>query len=249
MPAQLQFFDMSVSITPPTGHLEPLPVTLGPNWQPNDIRLVFVSASGAGSTGETNMMMSLNPDPPTSFATAYSRNPGKETHGVYYRRLAPGATDATVYWTKPAGWRHFMFAALTVRGVSPTANPTGGTLTVTHIGAATTATASSVSVPGAGAMVLFAGNVPTPAKIPWPNWAVSLGVPSGWTNLVATDKSGDTFYEYATDPSLIVVGKSFPSAGSTGSVSFPTGQGAPSFAGMYAFLTPAADVSATIGAA
>lgn len=241
---------MAVNNTPPVGHLEPLPVTLGPNWQPNDIRLLFVTASGAGTQNETNDMMSMTPDPPTGFGTVYSRNPGSETHGVYYRRLAAGDTDTSVYWTKPAGWRHFMVATLTVRGVSPTVNPTGGTLTVTHIGAETTATVPSVTVPAAGTMVFFAGNVPAPLTgVPWPNWAVSMGAPSGWTNLVATDKSGETFYQYGTDPSLIVVGKTFASAGSTGSVAFPTAQGSPAFAAMYVFLTPAADVSATIGAA
>jgi hypothetical protein len=74
-------------------------------------------------------------------------------------------------------------------------------------------------------------------------------VPTGWTHLVATDKSGLTFYQYDTSPSLVVAGKAFTTSGSTGSVVFPTAQGAPAFAGLYVFLTPAADVSATIGAA
>lgn len=241
---------MSVSITPPTGHLEPLPVLLGPNWQPNDIRLVFASASGAsGSADETNLMMSMNPDPPTDFTETYARNPGSETHGVYHRRLVSGDTDPSVYWTKPTGWRHFMFAALTVRGVSPTTNPTGGVLTATHIGDAASASVSSVAVPAAGAMVFLLGNVPTPAKSSWPNWAVATGVPVGWAPLVATERSGADFYQYDTGPSLVIVGKTFSGAGSTGPVVFPTAQGSPAFAGLYAFLTPAPDVAVTVGAA
>lgn len=250
MPAQLQFFDMAVSVTPPSGHLEPLPITLGPNWQPNDIRLVLIS--GSGTSGQGPIEMAMNADPPTGFTTAYAPSATRETHGVYYCRLQAGNSDTSVYWAKPSGWRHFMFASLTVRGVSPTANPTAGPLNVTYStgdSTGTTATAASVSVPATGSMVLFVGNVPAPEKTTWPNWAVSMGAPSGWTNLVATDKSGDTFYQYGTDPSLIVVGKSFTGSGSTGSVAFPTAHGSPAFAAMWVHLTPAPDVSATIGAA
>lgn len=250
MPAQLQFFDMAVSTTPPNGHLEPLPLTLGPNWQPNDIRLMLISASGSGS--QSTLMMPMDPDPPTGFAAAYSLNATRETYGAYWRRLAPGATDASVRWPKPPGWRHFMHATLTVRGVSPTTNPTAGPLGVTYTtgdSTGTTAAVSSVSVPSAGTMLLFLGNIAAPSKSPWPQWAVSMGVPTGWTHLVATDKSGDTFYEYGTDPAIVVVGKSFAAAGSTGTVNFPTAHGSPAFAGMWVFLTPGADVSATIAAA
>jgi hypothetical protein len=250
MPTQLQFFDMAVSITPPSGHLEPLPVTLGPNWQPNDIRLMFVSASASAASGaETNVMLSLSPEPPTGFTATYARNPGAETHGVYSRRLAAGDVDTSVYWTKPAGWRHFMFSTITVRGHHPATNPTGGTLRATHVGADTFATISSVTVPAAGAMLFFLGNVPTPHTIPWPTWAVATGVPTGWTHLAATDKSGQDFYQYDTSPSLVVVGKTFTGSGSTGSVVFPTAQGAPAFSGLWAFLTPAPDASAAIVAA
>jgi hypothetical protein len=42
MPATLDFFDMSVSVTAPTGHLEPFLVTLGPNWQPGAHRSTAV---------------------------------------------------------------------------------------------------------------------------------------------------------------------------------------------------------------
>ena len=246
----MEFFDMAVSTAPPTGHLEPLPVTLGPNWQPNDIRLVFVTASGSG--GSTTLMMSMNSNPPTGFSPAYSLNPASETHGVFYRRLAPGDTDTSVSWPKPSGWRHFMMATLTVRGVSPTSNPTAGSLGVTYTtGDSTglTATAGSSSVPGVGAMVLMVGNVPAPEKSTWPNWAVPMGVPTGWKHLVATDKSGSGFYQYDTTPPLVVVGKSFSSAGSTGPVVFPTGHGSPAFAALYCFLPAALDVSAVIGAA
>lgn len=250
MPAQLQFFDMSVSISPPGGHQEPLPVTLGPNWQPGDIRLMFVSGSGSDAGSDTTLEMVMASDPPATFSGAYSLNPGHETHGVYYRRLVSGDTDTSVSWTKPASWRHFMFGLLTVRGVSPTANPTGGSLTVSQVQGDTTATVGSVTVPTGGAVVLFVGTVSLPSGgSGWPAWPVAMGVPTGWTNLVATDKSGDTFYQYDTNPALVMVGKSFAGSGSTGSVVFPTAQGAPAFAGLYVFLTPAADVSATIGAA
>lgn len=249
MPAALQFFDMSVSVTPPSGHLEPLPITLGPNRQPNDVRLMFVSASGSSASAMLEMVM--NSDPPTGFTAAYARNLGQETHGVYYKRLSVGDTDdVTVNWAKPSGWQHFMLSFITVRGLSLTSNPTGGWLRLNQTGGDTTATATSVTVPGAGVMLFMAGSVPSP----WggsvvPAYSVSLGVPTDWTNLVATDKSGANFYENGTDPSIVVVGKAFSGAGSTGSVAFPTSKGTPAFTGLYTFLTPAPDVTAAIAAA
>src|SRR5882724_608986 len=128
---------MSVSVSPPGGHLEPVPITLGPNWEPGDVRLVLASASGS-SGDSTTLMMSMHPDPPTGFTASYSLNPGVETHGVYYRRLTAADTDTLggVYWTKPSGWRHFMLSMMTVRGVSPTTNPSAGPLNnISHIGA------------------------------------------------------------------------------------------------------------------
>lgn len=249
MPAQLQFFDMAVSLTPPGGYTQPLPVTLGPNRQPNDLRVAFIS--GSGSSGGAMLEMQMFPNPPTGFTAAYSLNPGAETHGVYYRRLtASDADTVNVTWDKPTQWQHFMFGTLTARGVSPTSTPTGGSLRITQTQGATTATAASVTVPGAGVMIFFVGTVGNPwATSGEPAWAVSLGAPTGWTNLVATDKSGTTFYQYANDPSLIVVAKTFVSAGSTGSVAFQTAQGSPAFAGLYLFLTAAADVSGVVGAA
>lgn len=229
--------------------MEPLPITLGPNWQPGDIRLMFVSASGASSNAMLEMAMT--PDPPTGFSAAYSLNPGIHTHGVYYKRLQAGDVDnINVAWARPTQWQHFMFSLITVRGISPTVNPSGGWLNLNQNMGDTAAAASSVPVPGPGIMLFFAGSVPSPwGSTVAPSWAVSLGAPSGWTSLVATDKSGATFYQWGTDPSLIVIGKQFSSVGSTGTVTFPTSQGTPAFSGLYAFLTTAADVSFTVSAA
>ncbi|HEX4395434.1 MAG TPA: hypothetical protein VH084_28470 [Mycobacterium sp.] len=241
---------MSVSVTPPTGYTQPLPIPLGPNRQANDLRLAFISASGV--SGGALLEMQLQPDPPTGFTAAYSLNPGHETHAAYYRRLT--ATDAdtvNVDWDKPTNWQHFLFATLTARGVSPTTNPTGGSLSLKQTQGDTTVAAASVTVPGAGVMVFLMGTVPDP----WvtsgvaPSWAISLGAPTGWTNLVATDKSGATFFQYGTDPSLIVVAKTFSASGTTGVVSFPSAQGAAAFAGLYLFLTPASDSTVSVGAA
>lgn len=255
MPAALQFFDMSVSITPPTGHFEPLPITLGPNWQPGDVRMMFVSGSAqaqtSGAGGDTSLDIPMDPDPPTGFTASYSRTPGSETHGTYFSSLVTGDTSASVVWPKPAYWQYFMLGLLTVRGVSPTVAPTAGSLSLayqTGDATGTVATASSVSVPSAGTMIFFVGNIGDPGQSSWPKWPVALGAPTGWTNLVATDKSGATFYPYDTSLAVIAVGRTFASAGSTGAVTFQTAQGAPALAGMWAFLTPAADVSATIGA-
>lgn len=250
MAAQIQFLDMSVSVTPPGGYREPLPVTLGPNWQPNDIRLVFVTGSGSDSGSDTALEMVMYPDPPTTFTAAYTRNVGHDTHGVYYRRLVSGDADTSIAWVKPASWRHFMFGLLTVRGVSPSTTPAAGSLSFSQVEGATTVTVSSVTVPNAGTMVMFGGSVALPpGGSAWPAWPVSMGVPTGWTAMVATDKSGAHFYQYDTNPSIVVVGKSYSTSGSTGSVAFPTAQGAPAYTGLYAFLTPGADASVAVGAA
>lgn len=246
MTGQLSFFDMSVSASPPTGHKQPMPVTIGPNWQTNDVRLVFISASG--STGTGTLELAMNPDPPDGFTAAYARSQDVETHGVYYQRLASGAEDASVAWGKPQGWTHFMYAAVTVRGVGPSGTITAGNLTLSQTGGDTAATTNSVTVPGAGAVLLFAGSVQSPG-ISAAKWAVSLGVPTGWTHLVATDKSGENFDEFDTSPAIVVVGKSFTASGTTGSVSFPTSQGGPAFAGLYVHLPAAPEVTMSIGAA
>jgi hypothetical protein len=258
MTTQLEFFDMSVSVQPPSGYLEPLPVTLGPNWQPNDIRLVFVTGAGSDSKQQT-LPMAMSPDPPATFSTAYAVNQTHETHGVYYRRLQTGDNDSSVAWVKPTSWLWFMFGLLTVRGVDPGTNPTAGTLTgsgrspVSYVTASTdtvdtTATVPSLAVPSAGTMVLFFGNIAAPEQTPWPKWPVAMGCPTGWTNLVATPASGSTYFPYDTNPSIVVVANSYTAAGSTGSVVFPAGLGSPAFTGLYTFLTPAPDVSVNLGA-
>lgn len=253
MPATLQFFDMSVSNSPPSGHLEPLPLTLGPNWQPNDVRIFFLSLSGADSHGTVDMK--TTPSPPTGYTAAFSQNPTSETHAVWYRRLQTGDNSTGAAWAKPQDWRHFMYGAVTVRGVSPTVAPTGGSLadpgdvTYNIADATTSATITSVTVPAAGTMVFFLGDIVAPTSIPWPRWPVALGTPTGWTGIAATDKSGAAFYQYDTNPALVMFAKSYATSGSTGSVSVPAGQGSPAFSGLYCFLQPAADVSVSIVAA
>lgn len=244
---------MSVSVSPPQGHLEPLPLTLGPNWQPNDIRLHFLSLSGADS--KNTLMMSTTPSPPTGFTSAFSQNPSSETHAVFWRRLVAGDNSSGAAWAKPQTWRHFMHAAVTVRGATPTAAPTAGSLSdpgdVTYIvtDATTSASVSSVTVPSAGTMVFFLGTVAAPMQTQWPAWAVAIGTPTGWKNLAATENSGESFYQYDTNPALMMCAKSYASSGSTGTVIVPAGQGLPAFAGLYCFVVPAADVSVSITAA
>lgn len=258
MPATLDFFDMSVSVTAPTGHLEPFPITLGPNWQPGDIRLFIVSASASesGPGGNVALELPMLTDPPPEFTAAYSRNPGNETHGVYYWRLAEGDEDQFVDWAKPPAWLHFMTALVTVRGVDPGTNPSAGTLSgvpgqISYIveDSNFSTTVSSITVPGAGTMVFAIGNVAAPSVTPWPNWPTAMGVPTDWTPLVATPNSGNTFFQYDVNPCFDVVANNYGAAGSTGSVVFPTGQGSPAFGGLYVFLTRAPDVSVTVGAA
>jgi len=248
MPATISFFDMAVNITPPTGYLQPVPLTLGPNWQPNDVRMLFVSASGTSGSDDITLMEPMFPDPPTGFTAAYSLDPGAETRGVYYRYLQPGDSDTSVAFPKPPAWRDFNFATITARGVNPSVAPIAAPLTISYTGGDPSATVSSVTAPAAGDMVFMLANVPDPEGGS-PFWASSMGVPTGWTPLVATDKSGTTYFSYDTNPALEVIGKNFATSGTTGSVAVPVASGAPAFLGMYAFIQPAPDVSVTIGAA
>lgn len=252
---------MSVSVTPPNGHKEPLPITLGPNWENNDYRLFFASGSGAEqqSVSETATDMKMNSDPPTTFTTAYALSLGKKTHGVYYRQLQTGDVDQFVTWAKPANWRHFMTGFVSIRGVSPGSTITAGSLSgwrnsangIQYTIADTTnsATVTPVAVPGAGTMVFFIGNVSAPTQVNWPNWPTAMGVPTGWSPLVATPNSGNTFFQYDTNPCCNIVANSYSTAGTTGSVVFPAGIGAPAFAGLWAFITHAPDVSVNVVAA
>jgi hypothetical protein len=249
VPVKPSYFDMAVSVTPPNGYLEPQPLTLGANWQQHDTRILFVSGAESAA-GNLTEAVQMQPDPPTGFTQAYALAPGFETRGVYYRTLLNGDADTSVAWIKPLGWQGFVFATITARGVNPAVAPVAGDLTtlMTHSVAASTLTVGSVTVPAAGEMLFCLWTVADPEGN-WPSWPVSMNCPTGWGNLVATDKSGPTFYQYGTDPSVIVIGKTFASSGSTGSVSVPVGLTGMAFGGMYAFIQPAPDVSVTIGAA
>jgi hypothetical protein len=252
MPASLAFFDMSASVTPPVGYLEPVTLTLGPNWQPNDIRLLMVSASAVPPTGWDSSVgtfpVLITPNVPTGYTAAWNLNPGHETQAVFWRRLVAGDNSTGLAWIKPPSWRHWQFTLLTVRGVSPTATITAGPLTVTSAEGSGTASVASVTVPSAGTMVYAVGTIPDP-ELGWPNWAVSMGVSTGWTALTATDKSGLSYYPYDTNPALVAQGKAYATSGTTGVVSIPLALGASAFTGLYAFITPAPDVSITVGAA
>ena len=245
MPAQLSYSDMEVSLTAPTGYTEPVGLTRGANWRPGDVRMMFV-AGGASSSGVIEDV-AMTPDPPTGYTASYSAAPGFATEGVYYRYLQSGDSDTSVSWPKPPGWRYYFRSFITARGVDPANPPTAGRLTWSHTVGDAFFTVSSVTVPAAGQMLFFLGTT-TDLDDSWPNWSAAMGVPTGWTPLVATDKSGIDFYQYATDPSLMVVGKSYASAGSTGTVTVPCAHGAPAFLGLYAFLRAAPDVSGSIGA-
>lgn len=248
MAPSVSFFDMSASVTPPNGHAEPVPIPLGPNWQPNDYRIMFITGSGAES--DISIEIPIHPDPPTAYTTAYVLAAGFEMQGVYYNLLASGDTDTSIAFAKPNTWRHYMLSLLTARGVNPTGTPTAGTMTfnISYTVGSTAATISSLAVPGSGVMIYFLGTTADPENGAWPSSASSLGCPTGWTNLVATDKSGNTYYQFDGNSAVLVVAKVYTGAGSTGVVSVPCQQGSPAFAGMWMFLPSAPDVSITLGA-
>lgn len=243
----LDFFDMAVSITEPTGYFEPMPLTMGASAQANDLRIFVISCSGAAGENSTTLIPMV-PSTPNGFTAAYSLNPGYETQGVFYRRLLSGDSDTTVYWTKPPKWRHFMWSTFTVRGASPTAAPVAGRARANYLQGNTGVTIEPVTVPSAGTMVFVVGNVADPSG-GWPSWPNAMGVPDGWSHLVATDKSGIDYYPYDTSPALLAFGKSFSTAGTTGTVTIPIWPSSPAFEALYFFIQPAADVSVVVGAA
>lgn len=251
MPAAISFFDMEVTATPPSGHYKPVPVTLGPNWQPNDVRVLFICAYASSYFGDkaTETEVQMTPNPPTGFSPAYSLNPTYETYATFYRYLHAGDTDTSVAFPEPPSWRVFISGTVTARGVNPAVAPVAGLLTMSHVEDATAVTIGSVTVPAAGAMVLCVGTTADPGGASWPAWASATGVPAGWTPLVATDKSGATFFSYDTNPSVNIIGKSYTTSGTTGSIAMPCALGMPAFVGMYMFLQAAPDVSVTVGAA
>ncbi len=190
----------------------------------------------------------MAPDPPTGFPAVYNLapSPGFSTQGVYCRRLVNGDSGTSVAWPKPPGWNNYLFVTLTARGCDPGATPAAGQLPWSHAKGASTLVVGPATVPGAGTMVFLLNTVPDVDSGGWP---VSMGLPAGWAQLAATDKSGANFYAYGVDPSVMVIGKSYSSAGSTGTVTVPCGVGAPAFVGMYAFFQSAPDLSVAVGAA
>lgn len=249
MPTTIELFDMAATVTPPNGHFEPFPLVLGASWQSNDVRLLLVSASGATTDdSSTTLMMPMYPDPPTDYVSAYSINATLETKGVFYQRLTSSSVDRSVWWPKPPQWRHFMWSTLTVRGVNPSVAPVAGKLSLLHTVGDGAVVVSSVTVPAAGTMVFAITTFADPGGR-WPSWPASMGIPTGWTHLVATDKSGINYYPYDSNPALVVVGKSYSTSGSTGSVSVPIGSGSPALTGVYCFVQSAPDVSVSVGAA
>lgn len=247
IPAIIDFFDMEALVTPPGGYLEPQPLTMGPNQQPNDLRLQIVtgSESAAGGVSEAVQMV---PDPPTGFTAGYALDAGFETEGVNYRYLLANDSDVSVAWIKPAGWRHWCWALLTARGTDPATAPTSGALwpTVSHNVGDHFFTVGPIAVPGPGVMVFALGVVADPEGN-WPSWASSINCPvsGGWKNMVATDKSGQNYYAPDTSPSLCVVGNKYTSARTTGTVTFPCDPGQHAFTGMWAFLTAAPGYAST----
>lgn len=253
MPATVTFRDPAVSITPPTGHAQAYPLLLGPGRQPNDVRFLMVSASGSHDAGATSSMMPMQDDPPPGFSTAYAMAPGDLTEGCYYYRIpADLGAESSVAWPKPkGGWRHFCWATFTGRGLDPAHTPVGGHLTVTHEAGSGTAIVASVTAPGAGVLVYMLGTVPDPGSGGlWPAWSGAMGVPvsGGWKHIVATENSGEDFFEFDSSNNIMVIGRPVGGAGAVGTVTVPISKCGAAFAGLWLFVQAAPDGSSSGGA-
>lgn len=246
MPAQLSFFDMEASVTLPAGFFPPVPVTVGPNWQPGDIRVFcqnwYQPNSASGS------ITWYNPPGYTTVNTELNGNVVNGRFGASWRRLQPGDTDTFISYIRPDGFKYWNSAIFTVRGVDPNTAPSIQTFQIagpTASGAAqppSTIVVSSVAVPSAGTVVTWMACAGAPAL---PGGS-GLGVPSGWTNLVATDGSGPTYNPYLIANASIAVAKSFSSSGSTGNISFAMSNSIQNtLFGTTIFFKAAPDVSIT----
>jgi len=99
MPAKISFFDMSI-VSAPSGPYVPMPITLGPSWQPNDLR-IFCQSAMVGTAGTVTA-------PPPGFTSMYNNT----FWGVdiSYRRLVAGDLRRAVQHRgpRPAGMVAFV---------------------------------------------------------------------------------------------------------------------------------------------
>ena len=247
MPAKLQFFDMEI-LTPPSGPYIPIPIALGPNWQPGDIRLCFQAAYVENATARLVKL-------PPGYTEVFYSDPWELS--ISYRRLQPGDTNTFVQYDSASGaYKIWTATMLTVRGAHPSSAPTGalggsgpsGQTTIpTMSSTGGTAAYPSFSIPAAGAAVLWAFTCPGNAVNVS---AASVGCPAGWTNLVATDSSGATYTPFSGASATMLAAKAFSSSGSSGIADVP--YGAEYVAALLvgrAFVPAAPDASATSTAA
>jgi len=245
MPAQPQVFDMTAVNAAPTSVYVPVPIELGPNWQPNDVRLTCILTPNISGTIN-------NIHTPPGY-TSLAQNVGLNLD-ITYRQLQPGDTNTFIQFSQPSNMQEFSFGMITVRGANPASAPSAayiGPVTIpTTSSTGGTASLSSISVPSAGTMVLWFAGAAKQGTAGQILTSCSLGCPAGWTNLVATDGSGATFTAFSGSASTMLVAKSFSSSGSTGTIN--VGYGAQTNAFIQAswmFIPAAPDVSGVSGAA
>lgn len=266
MPATVSFFDMECSTSAPSSVLAPIAVTLGPNWQPGDIRVFFQTYVDTNGT--------LNPNTYQS-APGFTYSTGTDTGisaswsikwGVGWRRLVAGDTDKSIAYVAPSSMALFTSALLTVRGVDPGTNPTVAHLTDTMTFTSSTAyPVPSFAVTANSTAIVAFYNYGQPLNASWAATGAEVATPAGWTTLVSTPGSGSTYTGFGNSNPLLVIGKAFSSSGSTGTITFagapsPTYGGAPTgslhtgdnltaFSGDRVIFKAAPDVSITAGTA
>jgi len=212
MPAKLSFFDMEASVTKPAGFFPPFPVTTGPNWQPGDIRVFCQLWFSSPSTysGQDSAWVSIPgyTSVSTEFNTGSALAPTYRW-GVSWRRLVAGDVDTFFNFIASYNLVVWSSAIFTVRGVDPGSTPAITTLQIAGPGYSpnppATIVVSSVSVPSAGTTAIWLSSSITYGGAVAGASGVATGIPSGWTNLVATTNSGATYNPYDTSPSSIVV--------------------------------------------
>lgn len=274
MPAQIKFLDVEpTNQIPPDGDKAPVPITLGPSWEPNDVRLIFNIYSNY-NTSEFSPFFHYywpTPLPPPGFTLGHDPVPedafGNGSHQpelAFWRRLQAGDVDnVAVSWIQRY-WRWFGMLKVTARGVHPTTAPQFIDIGTTQLQTPSRVRFPSVTVPAEGIMLFIAlagegsgqwSSEGNPNSQNVPVTGAALGVPAGWTHVAATEKSGKDYYQYDTATGMICIGKYYSGAGSTGTVDIPASYtsgaivtGQVYTAGYACFLRPAPDAT-SMGAA
>ena len=207
MPAQLSFFDIEVDDKAVEGG-RPYTVSIGPNGQSGDLRIVYLSFSTNTPRDSPNFF----PNPPDGFAeltVVY-----QYAVYIFWQRLTATSQDAVVQFNGNPTLRRLSF---TVRGVDPSSTPTYALVTGTDgplvdtpahtpIAQYYSTDFASFSAPSSGAVLALVQTGNRGSSPPTP----------GWSAIYSSANSGANYTYNSSKAGYELYGKSFAGPGSTG---------------------------------